>query len=252
MTTESNAVLAQSAAQTLSPIRPTPPATLDRAATVAAIVARHPASARVFQSHRIDFCCHGDVTLDEALRGRPESTEAILREVEDAIRSLDREVTGEDVRALSVPALVARIIGTHHAFLRRVLPSIQPLLAKVASVHGEHNPKLAAVLDAFTRLRAAIEPHLDDEEQGLFPLLMTREPAPAAVAAALGRMFEEHLAVGTLIGHLREQTDDYATPAWGCRSYRLVMSELEDLETDLLRHVHLENHVLMPRFVDRH
>jgi regulator of cell morphogenesis and NO signaling len=161
-------------------------------------------------------------------------------------------VTGEDVLALSVPALVSRIIGTHHAYLRRVLPSIQPLLAKVASVHGEHNPKLAAVLDAFTRLRTAIEPHLDDEERALFPLLMTREPDPAAVAEALGQMFEEHLAVGTLIGHLREQTDDYATPEWGCRSYRLVMSELEDLETDLLRHVHLENHVLMPRFVDRH
>jgi regulator of cell morphogenesis and NO signaling len=30
------------------------------------------------------------------------------------------------------------------------------------------------------------------------------------------------------------------------------MSELEDLETDLLRHVHVENHVLMPRFAERH
>jgi len=74
---------------------------------------------------------------------------------------------------------------------------------------------------------------------------------PADVAAQLRVMFDDHLAVGRLIGHLREQTDDYATPEWGCRSYRLLMTELEDLETDLLRHVHLENHVLMPRFVAR-
>jgi len=229
----------------------TPPA-IDRSETLASIVARHPASARVFQSHRIDFCCHGEVTLDEALRGRPERAEVILAEIDAAVRNLDREVATEDVTALSVPALVSRIIERHHAFLRRQLPAIAPLLAKVAKVHGEHNPRLASVAAAFDELKAAIGPHLDEEEQVLFPLLMTRAPDAAKAADALGRMHADHLAVGRLIGHLREQTDDYATPEWGCRSYRLLMSELEDLETDLLRHVHLENHVLMPRFVDRH
>jgi regulator of cell morphogenesis and NO signaling len=225
---------------------------IDRNETLAAIVSRHPASARVFQAHRLDFCCHGDVTLEEALRGRPERAEAILAEVEEAIRSLDREVATEDVAALSVPALVSRIIERHHAYLRRQLPSIRPLLQKVARVHGEHNPKLAAVAAAFDALKEAIGPHLDEEEEVLFPLLMTRGADAARAAELLGRMHADHLEVGKLIGHLREQTDDYATPEWGCRSYRLVMSELEDLETDLLRHVHLENHVLMPRFTARH
>src|SRR5512133_464038 len=228
------------------------PASIEKTDTLAAIVARHPASARVFQAHRLDFCCHGDVTLDEALRGRPEKVEAILAEVDDAIRSLDREVAAEDVAALSVPALVSRIIERHHAYLRRQLPAIEPLLHKVARVHGEHNPKLLEVVDAFDALKRAIEPHLDEEEEVLFPLLMARVRDPGAVTGGLERMFDDHLAVGKLIGHLREQTDDYATPERGCRSYRLVMSELEDLETDLLRHVHLENHVLMPRFVARH
>jgi len=225
---------------------------IEPAETLAAIVARHPATARVFQAHRLDFCCQGDVTLEAALRGRPESVEALLGELEEAVRSLDREVAPEDVTSLSVAGLVSRIIERHHAFLRRALPSIEPLLLKVARVHAEHNPKLVAVAGAFADLRAAIEPHLDEEEQVLFPLLMTRKPDGATTGAGLGRMFEDHLAVGRLIGHLREQTDDYSTPEWGCRSYRLLMSELEDLETDLLRHVHLENHVLMPRFVARH
>lgn len=225
---------------------------IDATETLANIVARHPASARVFQAHRLDFCCHGDVPLGEALRGRPEKAEAILGEVEAAIQSLDREVAAEDVASLSTAALVSRIIERHHAYLRRQLPAIAPLLAKVARVHGEHNPKLHAVADAFGELKGAIEPHLDEEEQMLFPLLMGRSPDAAKAAGGLGRMFEDHLAVGRLIGHLREQTDDYRTPEWGCGSYRLLMSELEDLETDLLRHVHLENHVLMPRFVDRH
>src|SRR5512145_2714877 len=78
--------------------------------TLAATVARHPASARVFQAHRLDFCCHGDVTLEAALQGRPETAETVLREVEAAIASLDRDVATEDVAALPVAALVSRII----------------------------------------------------------------------------------------------------------------------------------------------
>lgn len=237
--------------QNLTQLRPENPG-IQRTDTLAAIVARHPASARVFQAHRLDFCCHGEVTLEEALRDRPGSAERVLREVEEAIRALDGEVATEDVTALSVAALVSRIISSHHAYLRRQLPAIEPLLHKVARVHGEHNPKLVDVAGAFDQLKRAIEPHLDEEEQVLFPDLMAREPDRTKVEAELGRMHADHLEVGKLIGHLREQTDDYATPEWGCRSYRLVMSELEDLETDLLRHVHLENHVLMPRFVQRH
>ena len=36
---------------------------LDRSATVARIVAEHPAAARIFQKHGIDYCCHGNVTV---------------------------------------------------------------------------------------------------------------------------------------------------------------------------------------------
>jgi regulator of cell morphogenesis and NO signaling len=61
-------------------------------------------------------------------------------------------------------------------------------------------------------------------------------------------MHEDHLAVGDLLARLRELSDGYATPDWGCNTYRVLMAELETLEEDTLRHVHLENHVLAPRF----
>ncbi len=37
-------------------------------------------------------------------------------------------------------------------------------------------------------------------------------------------------------------------PEWACNSYRALFSELQALETDVLQHVHLENHALRPRF----
>lgn len=50
---------------------------------------------------------------------------------------------------------------------------------------------------------------------------------------------------------MRDAAEDYLIPDWACTSYRTLFAELERLEGDVLRHVHLENHVLMPRFAAR-
>lgn len=219
-----------------------------RGQTVGDVVARFPATARVFQSYRIDFCCHGEVKLEDALRGRAERPEEILAELEIALRA---PVAASDPPAdgLSVPALVGRIIERHHGYLRRSLPLIAPLVEKVAAVHGDRDPDLRALHQTFSGLREQLDPHLDEEEAVLFPLLMSRTADRARVASELGRMRADHLEVGALLGELRRLSHDFFTPEWACRSYRLLLAELEDLESDLLRHIHLENHVLMPRFV---
>jgi regulator of cell morphogenesis and NO signaling len=219
---------------------------LDRSATVAQIVTEHAVTARVFQKHRIDFCCHGDVTLDDACRGRSLDPEQVLAELEAALPAGGAEA--EDPRALSTAALVARIVDRHHGYLRRQLPYLGPLVSKVARVHGDRNEKLAEVAEVFRELEESLEPHLDAEEEVLFPALVARRPDAAVVARELSRMHADHLAVGALLERLRSLTDEFAVPAWGCNTYRVVMSELEALEADVLTHVHLENHVLMPRF----
>ncbi len=220
---------------------------LDRTATVAQIVVQHAVAARVFQRHRIDFCCHGDVTVPEACRERKLDPEAVYAELEAALPAGDDGA--EDPRTLSTTALVARIVDRHHGYLRRTLPFIAPLAAKVARVHGEHNPKLGPLHDAFTRLADALLPHVDDEEAVLFPALLARTPDAAVVRRELALMVEDHLAVARLLARIRDLSDGFTTPEWGCNSYRVYMTELAALEEDVLRHVHLENHVLMPRFV---
>jgi regulator of cell morphogenesis and NO signaling len=54
--------------------------------------------------------------------------------------------------------------------------------------------------------------------------------------------------VAALLERVRSASDDFALPSWACNSYRTLFSELEQLERDLHTHVHLENHVLKPRF----
>jgi regulator of cell morphogenesis and NO signaling len=217
---------------------------IDRNATVAQIVTEHSAAARVFQRHEIDFCCHGDVSLAEACRARRVDPEALYAELEAALP----EEAGEDPRRLATAALVGRIVDRHHGYLRRALPFVAPLAAKVARVHGEHNPKLGALRDTFEALADALGPHLDHEEAVLFPALTAGAADAAAVRRELAAMYDEHVAVGELLGRIRQLSDQFTTPEWGCNSYRVLMAELAALEADILVHVHLENHVLMPRF----
>jgi regulator of cell morphogenesis and NO signaling len=220
---------------------------LDPTATVARIVTEHAAAARVFQRHGIDYCCHGNVTVPEACSGGKLDPDALLAELEAAIAASEGREEG-DPRSLSTAALIARIVDRHHGYLRRTLPYVAPIMAKVASVHGPRDAKLREVHEAFRELAASLEPHLEEEEEVLFPALLGRQPDAPTVKQELARMHADHLGVGDLLARLRALTGGFATPEWACSTYRVLMKELDALEADILRHVHLENHVLAPRF----
>jgi regulator of cell morphogenesis and NO signaling len=220
---------------------------LDRAAIVAQIVTDHPATARVFQKHGIDYCCHGNVSLSDASRERRLDPNALIAELEAALAMPDAAAE-ESPTTFSTPALIAKIVDRHHGYLRRALPYIAPIAEKVARVHGDRNPKLRRLRDTFQGLSKSLGPHLDEEEGTLFPALMARTRDPHVVNQEIVRMHDDHLVVGGLLAEMRALSADYSTPEWGCNTYRVLMAELDALEADILRHVHLENHVLAPRF----
>ncbi len=220
---------------------------LDHNATVARIVTEHPVAARIFQKHGIDYCCHGNVTVSEACLDGRLDPEALFAELQAALAANDARPEANP-RALSTAALIARIIDRHHGYLRHALPYIAPIMAKVAKVHGPRDANLQHLHDAFSELASSLGPHLDEEEEVLFPALMARQPDARLVEREVERMHEDHLAVGDLLARMRTLTGGFTTPEWGCNTYRVLMAELDALEADILRHVHLETHVLAPRF----
>jgi quercetin dioxygenase-like cupin family protein len=54
--------------------------------------------------------------------------------------------------------------------------------------------------------------------------------------------------VAALLERIRVASDDLTIPSWACGSYRMLFNELQAAERDTFTHVHLENHVLAPRF----
>ncbi len=220
---------------------------LDPSQTVAQIVLDHSSCAPVFQRHRIDYCCKGKQSLADACSERGLEVPTVLGELEQAIASRAGS-GGFDPRTASTTALIGHIVATHHEYLRSAIPFLRPLANKVARVHGDSEPRLRELRDTVTELFDALEPHLELEEQQVFPAMMAKAD-PAAIAAGVVTLDTEHLEVGAMLHKMRDLTDDFTPPEWACNSYRTLFSELHQLEGDTLRHVHLETHVLKPRFV---
>lgn len=220
---------------------------VDLQQNVADLVLEHSECAAVFKRHRIDYCCRGNMSIEAACTEKGIDKGAMERELAAAIAER-KGAPARDPREMSTPALIGHIITKHHEYLRKSLPFVESLAAKVSRVHGDHNPRLRELDTVVRELSAALLPHLDEEEQTLFPKLMSNPAASEALSAELANVHEEHLLVGALLERMRDATENYQLPDWACNSYRTLFSELSQLEGDVLEHVHLETHVLEPRF----
>jgi len=221
---------------------------IDPQRTVASVVLDHSECAAVFQRHRIDYCCRGNLSVAAACEKHGIPTDALLAELAGAIAERDPRAD-VDVRTLSTAELVERIVERHHTYLRKTLPFVGALAEKVARVHGEREPRLREVASIVRELSDVLLPHLDDEERHLFPHLLAEPLDAELVRKELVSMRDEHMIVGGLLGRLHGIADGYGPPEWACNSYRTLMQELAGLESDVLVHVHLENHELLPRFI---
>ena len=220
---------------------------LDRHQTVAELVLDHSECAEVLARYHIDFCCRGGLSIEAAAAAKHVDPDALLAEL---LRVIERRSDDSlrDLRKLSTPRLIEHIVSIHHEYTRTALPFIGTLADRVSRVHGEHNPKLRALASAVDELSTTLIAHLEHEEQTLFPALLAASGDDAVTTEQLSAMAEEHSAIGQFLEWVREVSDDFAVPDWACQSYRTLFAELEHLEHDVHVHVHIENHVLAPRF----
>jgi regulator of cell morphogenesis and NO signaling len=218
---------------------------LDR--TVGELVAERPGRSRVFQAFAIDFCCQGGRTLREACERKGVASEAVVKQLEAEL--CDKAAPARNPAELPPHELTAYIVGTHHDPLRRELPRLHAMSARVAQVHGGHTPSLVEIAHIFTGLAAELESHMLKEEQALFPAIEAiskGEAAPTTLDAPIACMMHEHDDVGFALGRLRELSHGFEPPADACNTYRALFAGLHDLEEDMHRHIHLENAVLFP------
>jgi regulator of cell morphogenesis and NO signaling len=218
--------------------------------TVGEIVAANPSSARLFEKYGIDYCCGGNRPLAEACSEKGLSVEEFSRELTAA----DAPATERDWRGAPLAELIDHIVGKHHNYLRNEMPEISNKIDKVLAAHGErHGDTLTALCGVFRGLKAELSDHMMKEERILFPMIRNMEVTarltmPAgAIQHPIRVMEHEHASAGQALAEMRRLTKDFSPPDAACNTFRVLYRQIEELESDLHIHIHLENNILFPR-----
>lgn len=214
---------------------------------VGEIVTHHPGAGTLFGRLGIDFCCGGKRPLALACSAAGVDVGRVLEELEGMSPGPDR--TWADATAAE---LAAHIEQTHHAYLKKELPSLLLLLRKVADRHGKTHPELAELVRVFEPFAADMFEHMAKEEHVLFPAIRAVEQSAGAtgghgLTAPIACMEHEHEEAGRALARMRELTHGFKPPEGACLSVVGALAALARLEDDLHRHVHKENHILFPR-----
>jgi regulator of cell morphogenesis and NO signaling len=227
--------------------------------TIREIAVEAPATTRIFEEYKIDYCCGGGRKFHDACRFAGVAPEIVGEKVEQVLNSQiqNYELTPQQ----SISELIDYILETHHVFTKRELVRLTDLMNKVCLKHGERHDELFVLQQSFTELRDDLIPHIKKEEVVLFPFIKHLEMSAAShlssprppfgtVKNPVRVMMTEHDAVGEILRRMREISKDYALPEGACPSFQALYFGLEELEKDLHRHIHLENNVLFPRAVE--
>jgi regulator of cell morphogenesis and NO signaling len=224
--------------------------------TLGEIAVKDLRKAEIFKKYGLDFCCGGKKTVKEACAEKGLDVTKIEQELQQADKVF--ETRALPYNEWNLDFLTDYIINTHHSYVRKQLPEILKYMDKVAEVHGSQHPELAKIKLLVHEVSDELTPHMVKEEKVLFPfikkLVSADKEAIAAVEAQLGtvqnpiNMMEmEHEMVGKNMEEIRTLSHNYALPADGCASYSLLYKMLEEFESDLHIHIHLENNILFPK-----
>lgn len=221
--------------------------------SIGEIVSIMPQASEIFKKYKIDFCCGGNRQLSDVLSELSLNEDKLLKEIHDKLDEISnaKEIF-LDFRKLTSSELVYHIENTHHAYTKKVLSELGELTTKILRVHGMNHEELFKVHKLFSLLKADLEQHLLKEEEILFPLIKEYEKAPSEkllekISETIKETEDEHDAAGDILKELRKITHDFKVPKDGCNTYLLSYKLLEELESDLFQHIHLENNILFKR-----
>ncbi len=225
---------------------------IGNAETVGEIAAKDMRKAELLKRLGIDFCCGGKRSLEEACQEKGLDVIKIKKQLEDTEK---QPAAGAqlDFNNLKLSFLADYIVNVHHAYVYENAPIIEDLANKVAQHHGTNMPFLNDVYQKVAELNRELITHLKKEEQVLFPAIKMMEKGGevplASIKEPINMMERDHDIAGDLIKEVRALADDYIAPDGACNSLKMLYYKLEEFESDLLQHIHLENNILFPKVV---
>jgi len=215
-------------------------------------------TAAVFTKYKIDFCCNGNRTIEEACTKKGIDSNILIDELEAVLSSKTDQTI--DYKSWPLDLLAEYIEKKHHRYVEEKIPILRQFLDKLCSVHGERHPELFEINELFTASAGELTAHMRKEELVLFPFVKRMvnaklghaaiQPPPfGTVENPITMMMQEHDNEGVRFRQIAELTNNYTPPADGCNTYIVTFAMLNEFEQDLHLHIHLENNILFPEAI---
>ena len=214
--------------------------TIDPSQAIGQIAVQLPGATAVFRRLKLDFCCGGHVSLDQAASDKGLDLQAVVHE----LSALQRP---SELPDLGTPTeLVEHIIARYHEVHRAQLPELIRMARRVEAVHRDNPNTPHGLADALETMEQELLTHMHKEEAVLFPML--RAGGNSFVSQPIAMMRHEHNDHGEALEHLASLTNDITPPMGACNTWRALYTGLAQLREDLINHIHLENNILFPQF----
>jgi regulator of cell morphogenesis and NO signaling len=215
-------------------------------------------TAAVFTKYKIDFCCNGNRTIEEACTKKGIDSNMLIDELEAVLNSKTDQTI--DYKSWPLDLLAEYIEKKHHRYVEEKIPILRQFLDKLCNVHGERHPELFEINKLFTASAGELTAHMRKEELVLFPFVkrmvnaklgnVAIQPPPfGTVENPIAMMMQEHDNEGARFRQIAELTNNYTPPADGCNTYIVTFAMLNEFEQDLHLHIHLENNILFPEAI---
>ena len=230
---------------------------VDTNKTIGEMVADDFRTASVFSVNKIDFCCKGNRTLDEVCSQKGLDVYTVLEQLEKATAT---DNTSIDFNTWELDLLIDYIEKKHHRYVEEKIPVLLSFLLKLEQVHGVAHPELFEIKNLFKRTADELTQHMKKEELILFPYIKKMveadrtksalsAPGFGSVANPIAMMMEEHENEGNRFEKIVAISNNYTPPADGCNTYKVTFQMLQEFESDLHTHIHLENNILFPKAI---
>lgn len=220
------------------------------APTVGEVAAKDIKKAEVLKKLGIDFCCGGKKTLREAAQSIGMEEHQLVEALENAPCASSASAQ-HNFNDWDLGFLADYIVNVHHRYIREQGPIIEQLADKVSARHGAEHTELFDLAEGVHDFMGELYQHIEQEEKNLFPVIKSlavgSRPQTDELQAIIRYMESEHEHAGEELRAFRLLTKDYELPENACNSFTYLYTKIQEFESDLFQHIHLENNVLFPK-----
>ncbi len=210
------------------------------------IATKVPGATAVLFSHKINFCCNGDMTLKAIMDKKGLNADDIIPTIE-ALASRGGAV--QDWSQVDNKGIIEHILTRYHQVHREQLTELIRLADRVETVHGSNELCPTSLADHLINVRRELEQHMQKEEMMLFPMLL--EGHSSIVTGPISVMMSDHEHHIEHIEKIYALTNDLSLHPEACNTWRALYLGLQEFISDINMHIHIENNILFARAINK-